>query len=308
MERHTMKKILITGGAGTVGSSFINKYYNNYKFYNVSRNEMQIAKLKQNFPKVKSFLADICDLDSMINIFEKVQPDIVIHAAALKHINLAEENASKATEVNIVGSLNIIKASIRAEVPLTIGISTDKACNPDSIYGYSKKIMETMFTQHHNNKTKFICTRFANVANSNGSVIPFWVEETKKGNALKLTDPNMNRLMFSKKESSTLIHQSIDFSKTRDESFILCRLMKNVNLLELAKKLSDKEVEIIGKRPGEKLNETLISKKELPYTKVIGDYILVLPNIQNNNLTKEHSSANAEWMTDKEMKQLVWEK
>ena len=221
MERHTMKKILITGGAGTVGSSFINKYYNNYKFYNVSRNEMQIAKLKQNFPKVKSFLADICDLDSMINIFEKVQPDIVIHAAALKHINLAEENASKATEVNIVGSLNIIKASIRAEVPLTIGISTDKACNPDSIYGYSKKIMETMFTQHHNNKTKFICTRFANVANSNGSVIPFWVEETKKGNALKLTDPNMNRLMFSKKESSTLIHQSIDFSKTRDESFIL---------------------------------------------------------------------------------------
>ena len=134
-------KILITGGAGTVGSSFINEYYNDYKFYNVSRNETQIAKLKQNFPEVKSFLANICDLDSMINIFEQVKPDIVIHAAALKHINLAEENPSKAVEINVVGSLNIVKASIRAEVPLTIGISTDKACNPDSVYGYSKRMM-----------------------------------------------------------------------------------------------------------------------------------------------------------------------
>ena len=142
-----MKKILITGGAGTVGSSFIKEFYDNYIFYNVSRNESQITKLKQNFPKVKSFLADICDLDSMINIFEKVKPDIVIHAAALKHVNLAEENPSKAVEINIVGSLNIIKASIRAEVPLTIGISTDKACEPDSVYGYTKRMMETMFTQ-----------------------------------------------------------------------------------------------------------------------------------------------------------------
>ena len=306
MERRIMKKVLITGGAGTVGSSFIKQYYNEFKFYNVSRNETQIAKLKQNFSNVKSFLADICDLDSMINIFEQVKPDIVIHAAALKHINLAEENPAKAVEINIVGSLNIIKASVRAEVPLTIGISTDKACNPDSVYGYTKSMMESMFSQHHNEKTKFVCTRFANVANSNGSVIPFWLSEAKKGNALKLTDTKMNRLMFSKQESAELIKYAIDASDY-NFPFIVCQKMKNVNLLELAKIISDKEVEIIGKRPGEKLNETLISKKELPFTMQENGYILIVPEAGDEGiLTEEHSSKNAEWMTEKEMKDLIW--
>jgi UDP-N-acetylglucosamine 4,6-dehydratase len=301
-----MKRILITGGAGTVGSSFIKQYYNKFKFYNVSRNETQITKLKQNFPNVKSFLADICDLDSMINIFEQIKPDIVIHAAALKHINLAEENPSKAVEINIVGSLNIIKASIRAEVPLTVGISTDKACNPDSVYGYTKNMMESMFKQYYNEKTKFICTRFANVANSNGSVIPFWLSEAKKGNALKLTDTKMNRLMFSKQESAELIKYAIDASDY-NFPFVVCQKMKNVNLLELAKIISDKEVEIIGKRPGEKLNETLISKKELPFTMQENGYILIVPEAGDEGiLTEEHSSENAEWMTEKEMKDLIW--
>ena len=307
-----MKKILITGGAGTVGSSFINEYYNDYIFYNVSRNETQITKLKQKFPNVTNFLNDICDLDTLINIFEKVKPDIVIRAAALKHINLAEENPSKATEINVIGSLNVIKASVRAEVPLTIGISTDKACKPDSIYGYTKRMMEAMFMQYHNSKTKFVCTRFANVANSNGSVIPFWISESEKGNALKLTDPKMNRLMFSKRESAKLIKTAIDRGYDFKDSFVICKIMKNVNLLELAKLLSDKEVEIIGKRPGEKLNETLISKKEIPYTFMLDDYIFISPTktdtLYNHRIIKEHSSANAEKMSKQEMQDLVWKK
>ena len=301
-----MKKVLITGGAGTVGSSFINEYYTDYKFYNVSRNEMQIAKLKQNFPKVENFLADICDLDLMINIFEKVQPDIVIHAAAMKHINLAEENPAKAVEVNIVGSLNIIKASVRAEVPLTVGISTDKACNPDSVYGYTKSMMESMFKQYHNEKTRFVCTRFANVANSNGSVIPFWLSEAEKGNALKLTDTNMNRLMFSKKESAELIYNAYKHALELDKSFILSNIMKNVNLAELANIMSSK-VEIVGLRPGEKLNETLISNREIPYTRIKDNLIFLFKDIQPKeyNLDKEHSSITAENMTKHELKQLM---
>ena len=304
-----MKKILITGGAGTVGSSFINEYYNDFKFYNVSRNEMQIAKLKQNFPKVKSFLADICDLDSMINIFEQVKPDIVIHAAAMKHINLAEENPSKAVEINVVGSLNIIKASIRAEVPITIGISTDKACNPDSVYGYSKRMMEYMFKQYHNTKTKFICTRFANVANSNGSVIPYWLSLNEKKQPLRLTDPNMNRLMFSKEESSILIHKAIEYS-TMDNQFTLCKRMKTVNMFDLAKVIQD-DVQVVGKRPGEKLNETLISESELKYThRDPNDYIFIFNSESDsyNNLKTEHSSVNADKMTVDEIKNLIWEK
>tara|TARA_R110001583_G_scaffold118256_2_gene269560 strand:- start:1467 stop:2408 length:942 start_codon:yes stop_codon:yes gene_type:complete len=310
-----MKKILITGGTGTVGQSFIKQYYNDYEFYNISRNETNHTELKRSFPKVHCFIGDICNLDHMINLFCKIKPDIVIHAAALKHINLAEENPTSAVEINIVGSLNIIKASVRAEVPLTIGVSTDKACNPDSVYGYTKRMMETMFMEYHNDKTNFVCTRFANVANSNGSVIPFWVSEAKKGNQLKLTDPGMNRLMFSKKDSAKLIHKAIK-GKHANKSFILCKLMKNVNLLELAELLSDKEIELVGKRPGEKLNETLISEKELPFTSIVDDYVYIINEKQpkvatlfanSNNLIKEHSSANAEWMSTKEMEKLVYE-
>ena len=128
-----MKKVLITGGAGTVGKAFIKKYYNEFKFYNISRNESQITKLTRKYPKVTSFIGDIKDLESIINIFERVRPDIVIHAAALKHVNLAEINPTEAIEVNVNGSLNIVKASIRAKVPITIGVSTDKACDTDNV-------------------------------------------------------------------------------------------------------------------------------------------------------------------------------
>ena len=174
-----MKKVLITGGTGTVGKAFIKQYYNDFEFHSISRNESGITDMLREFPNVVCHIGNICDLDHMINLFCSIEPDIVIHTAALKHINIAEENPSSAVEINIVGSLNIAKASTRANVPLTVGVSTDKACNPDSVYGYTKQMMETIFADYHNEKTKFVCTRFANVANSNGSVIPFWVEESK---------------------------------------------------------------------------------------------------------------------------------
>jgi UDP-N-acetylglucosamine 4,6-dehydratase len=302
-----MKKVLITGGSGTVGSSFIREYYNEYDFYNISRNEAKASELKNNFPKIKNFINDICDLSSITNIFDKIKPDIVVHAAAMKHINLAEKNPTTAIEINVNGSLNIIKSSIRAKVPLTIGISTDKACNPDSIYGYTKKMMEEMFMHHHNIETKFVCSRFANVVNSNGSVVPYWKNEAKKGNALKLTHSGMNRLMFTKKEAAELINYTINFANHNPEnSFIMCKIMKNVNLSRLAKIISNKDVEIIGIRPGEKLNETLISEKELPYTSVLGSsYVFISSKKQENNLEKEHSSLNAIWMNNEEMLRLI---
>lgn len=314
-----MKKILITGGTGTVGKSFIERYYNDYVFHTISRNEKFITDLKRSFPNVNCHVGTVCDLDHMVNLFCDIKPDIVIHAAALKHINLAEENPSSAVEINITGSLNIIKASIRASVPLTVGISTDKACAPTSIYGYTKSIMESLFMQHSNNTTKFVCTRFANVAHSNGSVIPFWISETAKGKKLKLTDPGMNRLMFSKKECAETIQMAISSSTVIKCPFILCKLMKSVNLLELSNLISDKGVEIIGKRPGEKLNETLISEKELPYTskdipQIISTnylsnervgYVIISPNKQKNNLIEEYSSSNASMMTEQEMKEII---
>ena len=302
-----MKKALITGGTGTIGTSFIKEFYDEYDFYSISRNGTSIAKLLQEYPKVTSFVCDICNLESLINIFEKVKPDIVIHTAALKHINLAEENPTQTTEINIVGSLNVIKASIRAEVPITVGISTDKACNPCSIYGYTKNIMERMFMTNYNNKTKFVCTRFANIAGSSGSVIPLWKSLAEKGEPLKLTDPYMNRLMFSKKDAVKLIHQAIVFTEDSDKPFIICQKMKSVNMFDLAKIISDNII-IIGKRLGERLNETLISEQELPYTMVTYEYVHIFTEESNVlNLQNEYSSDNAEKMTSQERKKLISE-
>jgi len=302
-----MKKIIITGGAGTVGTAFIRKYYNDYKFYNLSRNETQIAELKQKFPDVKSYVGDICDLDRLINIFEKIKPDVVIHTAALKHVNIAEENPTKTIKVNINGSLNVIKASIRAQVPITVGVSTDKACDPDSVYGYTKRMMERMFMEHHNEKTKFVCTRFANVANSNGSVIPFWKNLVKQGEPLKLTSPKMNRLMFSKEASAELIYNAYLYAKNSNEPFILSNIMKTVNMLDLANVMSKIEVQVVGLRPGEKLNETLVSQRELLYTKTENGLVFIFNEPKNSefNLTEEHSSLTAEKMSTEELKKLI---
>lgn len=305
-----MKKVLITGGTGVVGTAFIKKYYNKFKFYTYSRGEKKIATLQKLFPNVKSIIGNINDLEQLINTFETINPDIVIHAAALKHVNLAEVNPKQTVENNIIGSLNIIKASIRAQVPLTVGISTDKACDPQNIYGYSKKMMESMFMEHHNNKTRFICTRFANVADCEGSVIPYWKSLVKDNKTLKLTSAKMNRLMFTTREASELIYKAIDYSNNNpNNSFILSRVMKTINMLTLASTLSN-SIEVIGIRPGEKLNETLISNKELPYTKVIGNktkYILILKELQDekHHFHKELSSLTAEKMNKKEIYKLL---
>jgi len=181
----TKRKVIITGGAGTVGQTFIQQYREEFEFHNISRNEANIQKLKARYPEVDSHVADIQDLDHLSRLFNKIKPDIVIHTAAFKHVNFAELNPSRTVEVNIVGSLNVAKASIRAGVPIVVGISTDKACQPENIYGYSKKILEQTFLEHYNEQSRFICTRFANVACSSGSVIPFWIDSARSGETLK---------------------------------------------------------------------------------------------------------------------------
>ena len=137
-----MKKVLIVGGSGTIGSAFIKEFYDKYEFSSISRNELMQAELKRKFPKVNIYFSDIESQDNLTTIFLKVKPDIVIHMAAMKHVNLAEENPINACKVNVLGSLNVISASIRADVPTTIAISTDKACFPENVYGYSKSLME----------------------------------------------------------------------------------------------------------------------------------------------------------------------
>lgn len=309
------RKVLITGGSGTVGQAFISRYQDEFDFINVSRNETAIHALQRLHPKVESHVADVQDLDSLSRLFLKVKPDIVIHAAALKHVNFAELNPSQTVEVNIVGSLNVAKASIRAQVPIVVGISTDKACQPENIYGYSKKILEQTFLEHYSESTRFICTRFANVACSNGSVIPFWIDSVKKGETLKLTDSRMNRLMFTSVEAAELIRQGITYAEQSHKAFVLCRIMKSVGMLDLANQIATEfgngeKPEIVGVRPGERLNETLVSDAELSIASITDDekYItLYNDEFGKGRLTQALSSLTADYMSEGEMRSLYKE-
>ena len=309
------RKVLITGGSGTVGQTFIKQYQHEYDFHNISRNETYIHALKNRYPSVQSYVGDVQDLDRLTRLFLQIKPDIVLHAAALKHVNFAELNPSQTVEVNIVGSLNVAKASMRAEVPIVIGVSTDKACQPENMYGYSKKILEQMFLEHYTESTRFICTRFANVACSSGSVIPFWIDSARKGETLKLTDSRMNRLMFTSTDAASLIRQGIVYAEQSHDAFVLCRIMKSVGMLDLANLISHefgdgRKPEIVGIRPGERLNETLVSDAELNVASVTdNDQYITLHNNEfgDGRLSKALSSLTADYMTDSEMRSLYAE-
>ena len=298
-------KILITGGTGTVGRSLIKQ--NNHEYISVSRNERNIAELKRDFPNVKCYVGNIEDKGLLLRVFKDVKPDVVVHSAAMKHIDLMEQNPIAGCNVNVLGSLNVVEASIINEIPITIGISTDKACLSESVYGSSKYLMERVFMNSNNDTTKFSLTRFANVAHSNGSVLPFWLKLKKEGKPLKLTDPNMNRLIFTKNDASDLINRTIDFTRENGGGFVKSYKMKCVNMLDLAKVISD-DIEIVGKRPGEKTDEDLISEREIARTFIYGDdiHIRMDENEGDNKLDRPYNSASAEKMTEEQMRELVW--
>lgn len=306
------RTVIITGGSGSVGQSFISRYQHEYNFVNLSRNETYIHALKRRFPHVVSYVADVQDLDKLTRLFLQVKPDIVIHAAALKHVNFAELNPSQTVEVNIIGSLNVAKASIRAEVPVVVGVSTDKACRPENMYGYSKKILEQTFLEHYSESTRFICARFANVACSNGSVIPSWIDSARAGERLKLTDSRMNRLMFTSGEAATLLRKGIEYADRSTRGFVICKIMKSVGMLDLATQISEdfglgEKPEIVGIRPGERLNETLVSDGELNVANITSDqkYItLHSDEFGNGRLDQALSSLSAEYMSEMEMRNL----
>ena len=299
-------KILITGGSGTIGKAFIREFPE-HTYYNVSRNEKFLTDLMREHPKVKNFIGNIEDNGFLMRVFNSVKPDVVIHAAAMKHINIAEENPIQTCQSNVIGSINVINASIMNDVPITIGISTDKACSSASVYGDTKSLMEKCFMEANTDKNRFALTRFANVAHSNGSVLPFWLKLKEEDKTLKLTSKDMNRLIFSKSNAAKLINNAINKCKGGDGGFVCSYKMKSVNMYELAKVISD-DIEIVGLRPGEKLNEDLISKKEIDYTYIEGDmiYIYNQVNVDLNTLERGYSSATAERMTEEEMEDLVW--
>ena len=298
-------KVLITGGTGTVGQAIIKQ--NDNEYISISRNEENIAKLKREYPEVKCYVGNIEDEGLLLRVFKEVKPDVVVHAAAMKHIDLMETNPIAGCNVNVMGSLNVVQASLINDVPITIGISTDKACMAESVYGASKYLMERVFMNTNTDENRFALTRFANVAHSAGSVLPFWLKLKDDGKPLKLTDPDMNRLIFTKEDAASLINRTIDFTRENGGGFVKSYKMKCVNMLDLAKVTFD-DIEIVGKRPGEKTDEDLISEREIARTFIYGDdiHIRMDENKGDNKLDRPYNSVSAEHMTEEEMEKLVW--
>jgi len=272
------KKALITGGAGSIGSELCRQVakFKPAQLFILDQDETGIfnivKELQEVYPNlsIAAFVADICDARKINQIFNKFSPDLIFHAAAYKHVPLMEEQPDEAVKNNIFGTRIVAEAALANHTEKFIFISTDKAVNPTSIMGATKRIGE-MLCQNLNqkNSTKFISVRFGNVLNSRGSVIPIFREQIKKGGPVEVTDPEMKRYFMLTSEACLLVMQAGAMGQG-GEVFVL-DMGNPVKILDLARemiKLSgfepDKDMPIvfIGRRPGEKLFEEILTAEE----------------------------------------------
>jgi FlaA1/EpsC-like NDP-sugar epimerase len=277
------KTILITGAAGSIGSEIVRQIlnYDAEKIVLIDQAETPlhhlVLELKSHNTnlKIDTIIADIRNYEITEQIFKKTKPNIVFHAAAYKHVPLMEENPNQAILTNVLGTKNIADLSLKYNVADFVMISTDKAVNPSSIMGASKRIAEMYVQSKHfniqnskiENATKFITTRFGNVLGSNGSVVPLFTKQIKKGGPITLTHPEVIRYFMTIPESCQLVLEACAMGKG-GEIFIF-DMGKPVKILDLAKKMIrlagfkpdiDIKIEIIGLRPGEKLYEELLNE------------------------------------------------
>ena len=272
------KKILITGAAGSIGSELSRQIakFSPSLLLLLDKDETGIFNIDEEFGekfsylRIISLIADIKDEKKINQIFEEFEPDIVFHAAAYKHVPLMEKNPDEAVKNNIFGTEIVAKAALKCRVDRFVFISTDKAVNPTSVMGATKRIGE-MICQSLNQKnhTKFISVRFGNVLDSQGSVIPIFREQIKKREPLKVTHPEMKRYFMTITEACLLVMQAGQMGQG-GEVFVL-NMGKPIKILDLAKemiKLSglepDKDIPIVftKPRPGEKLFEEILSAEE----------------------------------------------
>lgn len=281
------KKILVTGATGSFGKAFINfilkKYKNIKKIAIYSRDELKQHNFSQSIneplkKKLRFFLGDIRDKERLKFALKDI--DIVIHAAALKQVPAAEYNPFEFIKTNILGAQNLIDSCLETDVQKVVALSTDKAAAPINLYGATKLCSDKLFIAANNvigNKNiSFSVVRYGNVANSRGSVIPYFLSEKKKG-VLPITDKRMTRFNITLLESVKMVDWSIKNSKGGE---IIIPKIPSYKITDLAKAICKKcKLKYIGIRPGEKLHEDLISSSESSNTYDLGKYyIILMPN------------------------------
>lgn len=263
------KVVLVTGGTGSFGKEIVSNLLKNYKTKKIivfSRDEQKQFFMNNelgNKKNIRFFVGDVRDLERLDMATRGV--DFIIHAAAMKHVMIAEYNPIEAIKTNIIGAQNIIISSIKNKVDKVIALSTDKAVNPINLYGSTKLAAEKLFIAANNlsgkNGTIFSVARYGNVLASRGSVIPLFLDLRNKGvKSLPITDKMMTRFVISISEAVKFVINSLKNSKGGE---IFVPKIPSVKIVDLAKAIIPKcKLKIIGIRPGEKLHEVLLTKDE----------------------------------------------
>ena len=269
---------MVSGAAGSIGSGLVRQIANFQpkKIIALDQAESPIYELELEinrlYPNIslEVVIGDIRRAERMENLFRKLKPEIVYHAAAYKHVPLMELNPSEAVLTNVLGSKTLVDLSMKYEVETFVLISTDKAVNPTNVMGATKRVAE-IYAQSNNGetKTKFITTRFGNVLGSNGSVIPLFKRQIEAGGPITVTDPEVTRYFMTIPEACQLVLEAGALG-TGGEIFVF-DMGESVKIIDLAKQMIrlcglelGKDIDIIftGLRPGEKLYEELLNSEE----------------------------------------------
>ncbi|MBS7786417.1 polysaccharide biosynthesis protein [Flavobacterium sp. CYK-55] len=313
------KTVMITGAAGSIGSEIVRQVlsFKPHKVILVDQAETPLHSLRLEINainqsvQIRTVLADVRHRTAMEAVFERFKPSVVYHAAAYKHVPLMEENPSQSIYTNVLGTKNVADLSVKYEVDRFVMVSTDKAVNPSSVMGASKRIAEkyvqTLHHKYHDDgkviKTKFITTRFGNVLGSNGSIVPLFAKQISEGGPLTITHPDIIRYFMTIPEACQLVLEA--GAMGHGSEIFIFDMGKQVKIIDLAKKMirlagfipyKDIDIKIIGLRPGEKLyeellndasktmathNEKIMIAQELPenYQKVHEEILDLLENI-----------------------------
>ena len=324
------KSILITGGTGSLGKALTSHILQNFpkvkKLVIFSRDEQKQFEMAQeypvqDFPQVRFFIGDVRDEARVKRALKGI--DYVIHAAAMKHVPIAEYNPMECVKTNIMGAENIINACLETEVERVVALSTDKAAAPINLYGATKLASDKLFVAANNitgwNPIKFSVVRYGNVMGSNGSVIPFFLKKKREGK-LPITDITMTRFNISLQGGVDMVMHALEHAWGGE---IFVPKIPSYKITDVAEAIGPEcEKLVVGIRPGEKIHEEMITTSDSYYTYDLGKYFTILPSthkwkleefISKFEATKVkpgfqyNSAENKEWETVDTLRKLIVE-
>ena len=321
------KVLLITGGTGSFGNAvlyrFLETQVKEIRIFSRDEKKQDDMRKKYNNPKLKFYLGDVRDVNSIVDVMRGV--DYVFHAAALKQVPSCEFHPMQAVQTNVIGTENVLNCAINANVKKVIVLSTDKAVYPINAMGVSKAMMEKVAVAKSRNlsesETQIICTRYGNVMASRGSVIPLFIKQIMNAEPITITDPAMTRFMMSLDQAVELVIFAFENGSAGD---IFVQKSPAATIQLLAETLKDlfgtpeNKINIIGTRHGEKLYEALLTREEMVAAEDMGDFYRIPADSRDLNYSKyfeegeeivtqasEYHSHNTKQLNHEELKQML---